>query len=78
MIPFLDLDAPYIELKNQLDEAIARVVSSGWFIGGGEVDAFETEYAKYCGTKYAVGVANGLDALHLALRAELSRLQTLT
>lgn len=69
MIPFLDLDAPYIELKSQLDEAIARVVSSGWFIGGGEVDAFETEYAKYCGTKYAVGVANGLDALHLALRA---------
>lgn len=69
MIPFLDLGAPYIELKTQLDEAIARVVSSGWFIGGSEVDAFEAEYAEYCGTQYAVGVANGLDALHLALRA---------
>ena len=69
MIPFLDLKAPYLELKQELDEAIARVVSSGWFIGGGEVDQFEAEYATYCGADYAVGVANGLDALHLALRA---------
>ncbi len=69
MIPFLDLKAPYTELKAELDEAIARVVSSGWFIGGAEVEQFEAEYASYCGTDYAVGVANGLDALHLALRA---------
>jgi dTDP-4-amino-4,6-dideoxygalactose transaminase len=69
MIPFLDLKAPYLELKQELDEAIARVVSSGWFIGGGEVDQFEAEYATYCGAAHAVGVANGLDALHLALRA---------
>ena len=69
MIPFLDLKAPYLELKQELDEAIARVVSSGWFIGGGEVDQFEVEYAQYCGSTHAVGVANGLDALHLALRA---------
>jgi dTDP-4-amino-4,6-dideoxygalactose transaminase len=69
MIPFLDLKAPYLELKQELDEAIARVVSSGWFIGGPEVDQFEAEYASYCGATYAVGVANGLDALHLALRA---------
>ena len=69
MIPFLDLKAPYLELKLELDEAIARVVSSGWFIGGGEVEQFEAEYATYCGATHAVGVANGLDALHLALRA---------
>ena len=69
MIPFLDLKAPYLELKQQLDEAIARVVSSGWFVGGGEVDQFEADYAQYCGSAHAVSVANGLDALHLALRA---------
>ena len=69
MIPFLDLKAPYLELKQELDEAIARVVSSGWFIGGGEVDQFEADYAQYCGCTHAIGVANGLDALHLALRA---------
>jgi dTDP-4-amino-4,6-dideoxygalactose transaminase len=69
MIPFLDLNAPYLELKQELDEAIGRVVSSGWFIGGPEVDAFEADYATYCGATHAIGVANGLDALHLALRA---------
>ncbi len=69
MIPFLDLKAPYLELKQELDEAIARVVSSGWFIGGPEVEQFEADYAAYCGVSRTVGVANGLDALHLALRA---------
>jgi dTDP-4-amino-4,6-dideoxygalactose transaminase len=69
MIPFLDLQAPYVELKAELDTAIARVVGSGWFIGGPEVEAFEAEYAQYCGAAHAVGVANGLDALHLALLA---------
>ncbi|MBC7618787.1 MAG: DegT/DnrJ/EryC1/StrS family aminotransferase [Candidatus Saccharibacteria bacterium] len=69
MIAFLDLKAPYLELKEELDQAIARVVSSGWFIGGAEVDQFETEYAIYCGAAHSIGLANGLDALHLALRA---------
>lgn len=69
MIPFLDLKAPYLALKTELDEAIARVISSGWFIGGPECDAFEASYAKFCEAQYAVGVANGLDAIHLALRA---------
>lgn len=69
MIPFLDMKAPYLALKQELDEAIARVVSSGWFIGGGEVDQFEEDFSQYCGATHAVGVANGLDALHLALRA---------
>jgi dTDP-4-amino-4,6-dideoxygalactose transaminase len=69
MIPFLDLKAPYIELKVELDEAIQRAVSSGWFIGGPEVDQFEADYAAYCEVNHAIGLANGLDALHLALRA---------
>ena len=69
MIEFLDMKAPYLELKGDIDQAISRVVSSGWFIGGPEVDQFEVAYAQYCGAAHAVGVANGLDALHLALRA---------
>lgn len=69
MIPFLDLKAPYLELKAEIDEAIARVVSSGWFIGGPEVDQFEADYAAYCEAEHCVGVANGLDALHLGLLA---------
>lgn len=69
MIPFLDLKSPYLELKSEIDEAIARVVNSGWFIGGPEVESFEAEFASYCGAAHCVGVANGLDALHLALRA---------
>lgn len=69
MIPFLDLKAPYLEIKQEIDEALARVAASGWYIGGEEVDAFEDEYANYCEASFAVGVANGLDALHLALRA---------
>lgn len=68
-IPFLDLKSPYLELKQEIDEAIQRVLSSGWYILGDEVSAFEEEYAGYCGTKYCVGVSNGLDALHLVLRA---------
>lgn len=68
-VPFLDLQAPYCELKEEIDSAIARVVSSGWFIGGPEVEAFEADYAEYCGARHSIGVANGLDALHLALRA---------
>ncbi len=69
MIPFLDLRSPYDELKGEIDEAISRVLNSGWYIGGTELESFEAEYANYCEAKYAVGVANGLDALHLALLA---------
>ena len=68
-IPFLDLGAAYRELKTEIDTAIARVLASGWYILGPEVEAFETEYATYCEANYAIGVANGLDALHLALLA---------
>ncbi|NDV89035.1 aminotransferase class I/II-fold pyridoxal phosphate-dependent enzyme [Aurantimonas aggregata] len=69
MIPFLDLKTPHIELRAELDAAIARVLDSGWYILGPEVEAFETEWAGYCGANHAVGLANGLDALILALRA---------
>lgn len=68
-IPFLDLGAAYRELKTEIDAAIQRVLDSGWYILGPEVDAFEAEWAAYCGADHAVGVANGLDALILALRA---------
>lgn len=68
-IPFLDLGAAYQELKADIDSAIQRVLNSGWYILGPEVDAFEAEYATYCEANHAIGVANGLDALHLALLA---------
>lgn len=68
-VPFLDLQAAYFELKGEIDGAIKRVLESGWYILGEEVDAFEHEYAAYCEVKHCVGVANGLDALHLALLA---------
>ena len=69
MIPFLDLHAATRELQPDISAAVDRVVRSGWYVGGPEVDAFETAWASYCGAGHAVGVANGLDALHLALRA---------
>ena len=68
-IPFLDLKTPYTELKKELDEVYHRVMDSGWYILGEEVESFEKEYAAYCQTKHCVGVGNGLDALHLVLRA---------
>ena len=69
MIPFLDLKAPHVELRAEIEVAIARVLDSGWYILGPEVEAFEAEFAGYCEAAHCVGVANGLDALHLALRA---------
>jgi dTDP-4-amino-4,6-dideoxygalactose transaminase len=68
-VPFLDVKAAYEELKNEIDDAIARVVASGWYLLGDELAAFENEFAQYCGVGHCIGVANGLDALHLILRA---------
>jgi dTDP-4-amino-4,6-dideoxygalactose transaminase len=68
-IPFLDLKSGYLELEDEIDAAMRRVAGSGWYIGGPEVDAFETDFAGYCGAKHCIGVGNGLDALQLALRA---------
>lgn len=69
MIPFLDLKAPHVELRQQLQSAFDRVIDSGWYILGNEVKEFEREFAEYCEVKYCIGVGNGLEALHLILRA---------
>lgn len=76
MIKFLDLAAINNQLKQELSAACNRVIESGHYINGPELSLFEQEFADYCGTKYCVGVANGLDALILAIRAwkELGRL----
>ena len=68
-VPFLDLAAAYLELKAEIDDAAARVLASGWYIGGPEVERFEQDFATYCGAAHCVGTGNGFDALHLALRA---------
>ncbi len=68
-IPFLDMKSPYLELQSELDAAWQRVMRSGWYILGEEVQAFEQEFARYVGADYCVGVGNGLEALHLILRA---------
>ncbi|MBY0525318.1 MAG: DegT/DnrJ/EryC1/StrS family aminotransferase [Gemmataceae bacterium] len=67
-IPFLDVGASYRELQAELDDAYRRVMTSGWYILGDEVEQFEEEFAKYCGVRHCVGVGSGLDALHLILR----------
>ena len=68
-IPFLDLKASYRELKEALDAVYYRVMESGRYVLGDELEAFESEFAAYCGVKHCLGVGNGLDALHLILRA---------
>jgi dTDP-4-amino-4,6-dideoxygalactose transaminase len=68
-VPFLDLKAPYRELKDEMDAAYQRIMESGWFILGEELNAFEREFSEYCGADYCIGVGNGLEALHLILRA---------
>ncbi|WBA13980.1 DegT/DnrJ/EryC1/StrS family aminotransferase [Salinivibrio proteolyticus] len=77
MISFLDLKAINQQYQKELKQACARVIDSGWYIQGQELQQFEAEFATYCGTKCAIGVANGLDALTLVLRAwkELGKLQ---
>ena len=68
-VPFLDLAAAYSELRTEIEAAILASLRSGWYIGGQDVEAFEQEFAAFTGTRHCVGVANGLDALHLALLA---------
>lgn len=77
MVQFLDLKEINGQYRNELIEACTRVIDSGWYISGNELTRFEREFAEFCGTKYAVGVANGLDALILTLRAwkELGKLK---
>jgi dTDP-4-amino-4,6-dideoxygalactose transaminase len=68
-VAFLDLGAAYEELREEIDLAYRRVMDSGWYVLGEELEEFEHEWAAYCCVKHCVGVANGLDALHLTLRA---------
>ena len=77
MINFLDLKKVNQQYSAELKAACNRVIDSGWYIGGQELDMFEQNFAKYCGTQFAIGVANGLDALILVLRAwkELGQLK---
>ncbi len=68
-VPFLDLRPAYAELATELDQAAQRVLSSGRYVSGPEVEAFEAEYARTAGAAFAVGVGSGTDALGLGLRA---------
>lgn len=69
MIKFLDLQKINAQHEQELKEVANRVIDSGWYLMGKELDSFETNYANFCGTKYALGVANGLDALRLIFKA---------
>jgi dTDP-4-amino-4,6-dideoxygalactose transaminase len=68
-VPFLELGPAYAEIQDDIEAAILASLRSGWYIGGHDVEAFEASFAAYTGTKHCVGVANGLDALRLALIA---------
>jgi dTDP-4-amino-4,6-dideoxygalactose transaminase len=68
IVPFLNLKTINSRFADELKEAAARVIDSGWYILGREVESFEQEFSAYCGNRYAIGVANGLDALSLIIR----------
>lgn len=68
-VPFLNLDRSHSAIKTELEEAMKKVLNSGWFIGGEEVEKFENEFARYIGAKHCVGCGNGTDALELILKA---------
>ncbi|MBY3253162.1 DegT/DnrJ/EryC1/StrS family aminotransferase [Rhizobium laguerreae] len=69
MIKFLDLHAQYLSIKSDIDDAIAKVLASSAFIGGPNVKEFEQEFADYLGAEFCIGVANGTDAIEIALEA---------
>ena len=69
MIKFLDLHKINERFRGELDAAAKRVLDSGWYLLGKENEAFEREFAAYCGVKHTIGCANGLDALKLIIRA---------
>ena len=68
MIKFLDLQKINTQYEIELKEAANRVIDSGWYLMGKELESFEGNYADFCGVKHALGVANGLDALTLIFR----------
>ena len=69
VVPFLDYKAVNQLYFEEIQQAVNRVLKSGWYVLGPEVEAFEHEFAEYCGAKYCVGVSSGLDALILILEA---------
>jgi dTDP-4-amino-4,6-dideoxygalactose transaminase len=69
VIPLIDLKAQYLSIRPEIDAAIRNVLENGAFILGAEVEAFEQEFAAYCGAKFGIGVNSGTSALHLALLA---------
>jgi dTDP-3-amino-3,4,6-trideoxy-alpha-D-glucose transaminase len=68
-IPYVDLGAVHAEIGSELDAAVSRVSRSGWYLLGPELEAFEREFAAYCGVAHCVGVGSGMSAIELALRA---------
>lgn len=68
-VPFVDLRRSVSSVRGELDDAVSEVLDEGWFILGGKLGRFEEDFARYCGSDHAVGVASGLDALSLSLRA---------
>jgi dTDP-4-amino-4,6-dideoxygalactose transaminase len=69
MIPFVNFEREYVEIGEEVSQAIQRVLRSGWFILGEEVEKFEEEFSKYVGTRFGIGVNSGSDALYLAVKA---------
>lgn len=69
MIPFLDLRQLNEKYQKEIEEATLRVVRSGWYVLGKEVEAFEQSFARYCGANFCIGTGNGLDAIRLILLA---------
>ena len=69
MIKFLDLKKINERFRNELDAAAKRLLDSGWYLLGNEIERFEVDFAAYCGVKHCIGVANGLDALKLIIKA---------
>ena len=73
MVKYLNLKKINDSFEPELSEAVARVVRSGWYLFGKEVETFEQRFARYCGVGYCVGTGNGLDALTLIFMAYVSR-----
>lgn len=68
MIKFLDLGKVNNRYREEIDERIAKILDNGWYLQGKENEIFTQNLANFCGAKYCVGVANGLDALNLIIK----------
>ena len=68
-VPFLDLKSTYSEIHQELDQEISKVINSGQYIGGEIVEKFEEKFSNFVESSYCVGLANGLDAIEISLRA---------